>query len=121
MKRLLKLILFLMFTTPLAQAAEYNCKNVNQQPGLFVVNTINLNQASEHEASLVFESNRGALNFTHVSCHEENSPDNILSCEDDRFSFLISLETTPSQAVLHPFVYENKEYGPFYFYCDLID
>lgn len=113
------LILVLVAATNMAFAAEYDCKNVGSKTKDFDVESIAVSQTTKTKGSLSFSTSRGPFDFSDVDCAEESTPDKMLVCEHDQFSFVISLEELPAQAALNPFVFENKEYGPFYFYCDL--
>ncbi len=113
------LSLVLAFTANMVMAAtEFDCKNVGGQAGPFIVDEITISQTTKAEFELNFSSNRGPLGYMDVHCVEEFSPDRILACEHDLFSLIISLEESPYQAALYPFIFENTEYGPFYFLCE---
>lgn len=119
MKKQFGLIFVLALITNMTFAADYQCKNADSLTKDFNVNSITVSQTTKTEASLSFVTSRGAFDFSNVECAEEFSPDKMLVCVHDQFSFVISLDELPAQAALNPFVFENKEFGPFYFYCDL--
>lgn len=92
------------------------CKIIAGSPSLFMISKFVLNYESSG-THFDFTTTKGRLTYQNVECYNENLPDPVLSCEGDDFVMIMSTDENPQKAVINPFVFKGKEYGPFFFQC----
>jgi hypothetical protein len=120
MKNTLLNILFLSTMACSAQSfawTDIHCAALGATDTPVQISEILIHIESLTQASLKLETENGAVPYSNVQCHKETTPENLFSCEHDDFIFIASLDEDPMPAALNPYVYQGKEYGPFYFNC----
>lgn len=113
---LTSLLLFLSFNSAFASTVE--CHLVGGVPSMFMVSKFSFTKTDDgNNVDFNLSTTKGNLSYSDVQCKEENVPDPVYSCEHDNFVMILALDEKPLKAVINPFVFSGKEYGPFFYIC----
>lgn len=114
MKRLILVLASLYSFNVLA--TTYDCHLVGGVPSTLILTKMSI-QDNGTNSSVDFSSNKGQMSFKNVECKEDHVPEQVLSCEHDKFVAIVDLEEKVTKAVVNPFAFEGKEHGPYFYIC----
>ena len=118
MKLTIFFVLFLNSVTAFASVQSYSCKSVqSNSAGDLNLYSYDL-KLNGNSAEVLFQTSAAPLLFENANADIElDGNDQILSIQHEAFSMVISLSNEYKQAVINPFVWKEKKYGPFAFEC----
>jgi len=96
---------------------KIDCEFVGGDTKEILVQSIHIRVTGLNKADLVIETSQGVQTYQEVDCKKETTPEHLFSCEHDQFIFITSLDEDPMPAALNPFLYQGRQFGPFYFAC----